>query len=98
MYLHIGGNDMIRQEEIIGVFDIENSTVSEVTREYLKGNSKGCISVSHDLPKSFVVTEQGGICRIYFTNISSGTLKKRMEEGLETEKSGVGGTHGEESV
>ena len=37
MYLHIGRDTVIRADDIIGIFDIENTSVSPVTREYLAG-------------------------------------------------------------
>ncbi|MFO7636642.1 MAG: DUF370 domain-containing protein [Clostridia bacterium] len=97
MYLHIGGDHIIRQEEIIGVFDMENTTVSSVTREYLKDNEKTgrTFFVNRDMPKAFILTERKKQCRIYFTSISSGTLKKRMEERMEPYKNETGGKNDE---
>ena len=35
MYLHVGNNKNIRTKDIIGIFDMDNSTVSQITRKYL---------------------------------------------------------------
>ena len=36
MYIHLGNNAIVRTEEIIGIFDLDNTTVSARTRDYLK--------------------------------------------------------------
>ena len=35
MYLHAGNNKNIREKDIIGIFDVDNSTISHITRKYL---------------------------------------------------------------
>ena len=35
MYLHVGQNTVIRTGEIIGIFDMETSTLSQTTRQVL---------------------------------------------------------------
>ena len=82
MFLHLGQSTVIRQDEIIGIFDLDNTTVSKATRDYLtKMEKKGRVfNVSTELPKSFVVcqNEKNEII-IYITQISTSTLIKRAE-------------------
>ena len=33
MYLHLGQDTVIKMEEIIGIFDLETSTISKITRK-----------------------------------------------------------------
>ena len=35
MYLHLGQNTVITFDEIIGIFDLDNTTVAKKTRDYL---------------------------------------------------------------
>ena len=35
MYLHIGQNVVVPKESVLGVFDIDNTTSSHITRKYL---------------------------------------------------------------
>ena len=35
------------------------------------------VNVTNDLPKSFVLCEEGGQVRVYITQVSSSTLRKR---------------------
>lgn len=79
MYIHLGEKTVINDREIIGIFDIENTTVSKITRDYLSKNEKkkNVYYVSADLPRSFIVCEGR---RIFVSHLSPGTVAKRSEE------------------
>jgi ribosomal protein S8 len=79
MFLHIGGDVVLPLRNIIAIMDIESTTVSKDTKEFLKiAEEEGFIeSISHDLPKSFIITEIDKKSRIYLSPISSVTLQKR---------------------
>ena len=81
MYLHIGGDHVIDRRDIIGVFDIENSTVSNITREYLKESEKNgrVIAIVNDMPKSFIVVDKDNEIYIYLSSLAPSTLKKRFD-------------------
>lgn len=79
MYLQLGQDTVVRTENIIGIFDLDNTTVQKGTRDFLnsaekKGETK---YVSFDLPKSFVVTQKNGKREIYITHLATNTLFKR---------------------
>lgn len=83
MFIHIGNNMVIPSGEIIGLFDLEVTTTTKETREFLKiSEEEGFVtSVSaEDLPKSFIVTEKNGQSAIYLSPISAATLKKRINK------------------
>lgn len=80
MYLHLGQDTVIKMDEIVGIFNMETSTISKTTRNYLAQAEKAgkVVNVSMELPKSFV------LCRdsqnretVYISQISSSTLLKR---------------------
>lgn len=79
MYLHLGQDTVVRTSDIIGIFDIENTSLSRSTRGYLAQAEKNklVINVSYELPKSFVVCSEKGLHHVYISQISSTTLKKR---------------------
>ena len=80
MYLHLGGEYVITEEEVIGIFDLDTSTVSKHTRKFLnkKEKEKKVINVSYELPKSFIlVSNEKKEEKIYISQISSLTLNKR---------------------
>ncbi len=82
MYLHIGGDYVIDRRDIIGVFDIENSTISNITKEFLRKCEKnGKIkTITTDIPKSFIITKKNNEIFVYLSSLASITLKKRFEE------------------
>ena len=89
MYLHLGQETVVMQDDIVGIFDLDNTTVSKATRDYLAQaeKNKQVINVSFELPKTFVLTNnkaQGN--RIYISQISSSTLLKRAENIYENNK------------
>ena len=80
MYIHLGNNIMLPTNEIIGIFDLENTSVSKRTRDFLKKAEKAgrVITVSYDLPRSFVVAGKNiDDIKVYKSEISSSTLLKR---------------------
>lgn len=79
MYIHLGSESVVRASDIIGVFDIENTSVGKITKEYLAaaGKRKSDVYVSYDMPKSFIITDEKGKERIYISPISSATIIKR---------------------
>jgi hypothetical protein len=81
MYLYLGQDTVVNTREIIGIFDLDNTSTSRITKRYLSHAQKnGAIeAVSDDIPKSFVVCERGGSIKVYLSQISPATLKKRSE-------------------
>lgn len=79
MFLHIGGDVVIPMKNVIAILDIETTTLSRDTKEFLKiAEEEGFIdAISEDLPKSFVITEVDKKSKIYLSPISSVTLQKR---------------------
>lgn len=84
MYLHLGQSTVITFDEILGIFDLDNTTISKNTREYLSTAEKQhrVFPVSDELPKSFIVCERNGETKIYLSQISCSTLLKRAKESI----------------
>lgn len=84
MYIHIGGDVSLLKKNIVGIFDMDNTTVSKWTRQFLTlGEADGnVITVSDELPRTFVVTKDVKTKenKIYISPISATTLQKRAEE------------------
>ena len=82
IYLHLGQDTVVKTANIIGIFEMDTSTVSIFTRKYLEiaEKRKRVINVSFELPKSFVVVNEEGKIMVYITQLSSSTLQKRAEQ------------------
>ena len=87
MYLHLGNDVVVRKDEILGVFDLDNTSQSIVTRNYLSAAEKSGSLVNAagaELPKSFVVCSRDGKQTVYLSQLNSSTLLKRSDSlGLE---------------
>ncbi len=82
MYLHLGGEVVVRTRDILGIFDLETTTTVKSTREYLSECEKRLLitNVTTELPKSFVITTSPEGVRVYITQISCNTLKLRAKQ------------------
>ena len=79
MYLSIGNDMAVRDRSIIGIFDLDNTSTSKRTREFLeKCEKEGQVVPCDDLPKSFVLTSEYGFNRVHLTAFTSATLEKRL--------------------
>jgi len=80
MYLSIGNDMAVRESAVIGIFDMDNTSTSRRTREFLsKAEKNGEVVPCDDLPKSFLLTAEYGLSRVYLTALSASTLEKRMK-------------------
>ena len=93
MYLHLGQNVVVPTKAVVGIFDMDNTTGSHLTRAFLKNAEKAgqIVNISDDLPKSFIVCTEDSIqskkdgspfaeeCRtkIYLSQLASSTLYRR---------------------
>ncbi|MBE6789296.1 MAG: DUF370 domain-containing protein [Ruminococcaceae bacterium] len=80
MFLHLGNDCVVPVRNIIGIFDIENTSISKDTKAFLSAVSKKneVVYVTNELPKSFVVCKEGEKQTAYISQISVQTLKKRL--------------------
>lgn len=82
MYLNIGQDTVITDKDVLGIFDLDNTTVSKSTREYINTASKNgeCITVSfEELPKSFIITAKNDKKNIYISPLNTSTIIKRIK-------------------
>lgn len=81
MYISIGADFAVREKAVLGIFDLDNTTWSRHTRNFLsEAEQQGeVVDVTADLPKSFVLTEEFGMNRVFLTQFNTASLEKRME-------------------
>ena len=80
MYLNIGNDMAVRQRSVLGIFDLDNTSYSKRTVEFLnKAEQEGLIVPCDDLPKSFVLTAEYCMNRVYLTSLGASTLEKRLK-------------------
>ena len=76
MYLNIGKTAVIPEETVIGIFDLDTTTQSFLTREFLAAAERvGAVTnAAEDIPNSFI------LCEVYLSQSTSRTLSKRMNQ------------------
>ena len=80
--MHLGEGVVVRTRDIVGIFDMEKTTVSPLSRQFLADAQKGgrVFTVSYELPKAYVVCcEADGTETVYISQISAATLRRRAE-------------------
>lgn len=77
MYINIGEEYVLKEKDIIAVFDMDKATVGKITREYLNAAQKSgkIIYAGYDLPKSFIVTKD----KVYISPLNTATVLKRAQ-------------------
>lgn len=83
IYLHIGNNYSVDTRDIVGIFDIENTTVEKCTKILLERaeKEKKCVYTTYEMPKSFIITVRNGRERLYISQLAASTLRKRLADG-----------------
>ena len=82
MYLHIGNGKSVKKKYIIGIFDLDTSTVTKQGKSFINNMERsGKVEYDDfDLPRSFVLFEENGEYRIKLSRISAKGLKMRATE------------------
>ncbi len=81
MYIPIGFDMSVRDRSIIGIFDLDNTTQSRHTRQFLSQAEQNgqVVTVTDDLPKSFLLTSEYGMDRVYLCQFNAATMEKRLK-------------------
>ena len=78
MYLYLGGDAAVETVDIVGIFDLDNTSWSHITRQYLSQAERGGFvqNAAEDIPRSFVVRTDGNIV---LTQPTAATLARRLD-------------------
>ena len=82
MYLELGNDLLVQSRTVVGIFDLDNTSWSKRTRLFLEAAQENgeLIDAAEELPKSFVLTQEFGVQRIYLTKYNAAVLMKRLEK------------------
>lgn len=84
MFIYLGNDVVISEEEILGVFDLERVTVDRYMKDFLNAWRKDgkIYYVTLELPKSLVVCAD----MTYVCGVSCDTVRKRARRTEEAKK------------
>ncbi len=79
MYLHLGQDKVVPYSEIVGVFDLDNTTYNVKAAQFINRAEKEgrVVLCTDDLPKSAVLCDGG----VYLSQLAPATLLRRVEGG-----------------
>ena len=88
MYLHVGNKKSVRGDKIIGIFDLDTATVSGISKDFInKKQREGLVDYDDtDLPRSFILYEEGEKSKIRLSRISSVGLKLRADGNYDAQE------------
>ena len=81
MYREIGLELSVRESAVIGIFDLDNVSWEKQSRAFLSRAEEAgqVVEATDSLPKSFVLTQEYDMQRVYLKP-SAAVLQKRFEE------------------
>ena len=86
VFLHVGHNKSLRSDEIVGIFDMDTSTVSKVSRDFLaKAQKNGSVvNVTDEIPKSYILTckKKERKPRVIISQLAVQTLNERLKRKI----------------
>ncbi len=84
MYLHLGKGTVVSTDSIVGIFDLDITSQSHLTRKFLSIAEKAgqVVNAAEDIPKTFVVCRDGEQNLVYLSQMAAATLLRRWEAGL----------------
>ena len=85
MYIHLGLDYVLNDRDIIGIFNLETTTISPRGREFLNYAQKNgaVVSLSDELPQSYVLADGAVVDTVYLSELSSAVLRRRAEKMIE---------------
>ena len=85
MYIHLGRDYVLTDRDIIGIFNLETTTISPRGREFLNYAQKNgaVVSLSDELPQSYVLADGAVVDTVYLSELSSAVLRRRAEKMIE---------------
>jgi len=83
-YLHLGKCFLVNDKDVIGIFDLDITSQSHITRKFLSAAEKAgnVVNAAEDIPKSFVVCSDNNKNILYLSQMATATLLKRAEEKI----------------
>ena len=85
MYIHLGRDYVLNDRDIIGIFNLETTTITPRGREFLTYAQKNgaVVSLSDELPQSYVLADGAVVDTVYLSELSPAAMRRRAEKMVE---------------
>lgn len=81
MFIHLGENVIVRSSDVIAILDRQLLKSSSIVNEFLDVQKNRVVELANGNTKSVVVT----VDKVYYSPLSSSTLKRRAQHVSELE-------------
>ena len=87
MYIHLGRDYVLNDRDIIGIFNLETTTITPRGREFLNYAQKNgaVVSLSEELPQSYVLAD-APVDTVYLSELSSAAMRRRSSSRIPAAK------------
>ncbi len=86
IFLHVGHGKSVKSRDIVGIFDMDSSTVSKVTRDFLTKAQKNSmvINVTDEIPKAYILTckKKERKPKVIISQLAVQTLTERLKRKI----------------
>lgn len=85
MYLHIGNENTVNSADIVLILDLDSAMTGKDNTGLLKrlsAENKVIDATVDGLPKSLLLTQNGGEERAYLSSLAAATLLKRLKSAI----------------
>ncbi len=81
MYIHLGRDYVLNDRDIIGIFNLETTTITPGP-EFLNYAQKNgaVVSLSDELPQSYVLADGAVVDTVYLSELSPAAMRRRAEK------------------
>ena len=81
MYLQLGKEKVIRKDSVVGIFDLDITSQSHITRKFLSGAEKQgmVVNTAEDIPNSFLVCEEARKTNVFLVQAGTQSVYKKLE-------------------
>ncbi|MBR1778943.1 MAG: DUF370 domain-containing protein [Clostridia bacterium] len=85
IFIQLGKNKVVSAGDIIGIFDLDTTTIKRTTRDFLKNNErqKKVEVISDEIPRSFVICKKEKAPRsdmkVILSPLNAATLNKNKK-------------------
>ena len=85
MYIHLGRDYVLNDRDIIGIFNLETTTITPRGREFLNDAQKygAVVSLSDELPQSYDLAYGAVVDTVYLSELSPAAMRRRAEKMIE---------------
>ena len=85
MYKRQGRDYVLNDRDIIGIFNMETTTITPRGREFLNYAQKNgaVVSLSDELPQSYVLADGAVVDTVYLSELSPAAMRRRAEKMVE---------------